>query len=115
MILDPEDNALPTGGAPAAAGETADNVAATGTEQVTPDAGEGEGKEPGTEAKKEKTPEQREIDRLRRRVDNLTRQKYELRASAPAAAPQQQSSQADDDEPVTLTRAEMQKHIAEQA
>lgn len=115
MILDPENTALPTGGAPAAAGETTEHVAAPGTDQVNPDAGEGEGKEPGTEAKKEKTQEQREIDRLRRRVDNLTRQKYELRAAVPAAAPQQQPSQADDDEPVTLTRAELQRQIAEQA
>jgi hypothetical protein len=116
MILDPENTALPTGGAPAEAGETADNVATPGAEQANPGAGEGEGKEPGTEEKKEKSSEQREIDRLRRRVDNLTRQKYELRAAAPAAAPQhQQSSQGDDDEPVTLTRAELQRQIAEQA
>jgi hypothetical protein len=116
MILDPEDTALPTGGAPAAAGETANDAGTPGTEQVNPGAGagEGEGKEPETEAKKEKTPEQREIDRLRRRVDNLTRQKYELKASAPAAAQQQQSSQADD-EPVTLTRAELQRQIEAQA
>lgn len=117
MILSTEDTALPTGGAPAAAGETANNAGTPGTEQVNPGAGdgEGEGKEPGAEAKKEKTQEQREIDRLRRRVDNLTRQKYELRAAVPAAAPQQQPSQADDDEPVTLTRAELQRQIAEQA
>jgi hypothetical protein len=118
MILNVEDTALPTSGAPAEAGATATDAGTAGTEQVNQVAGEGdgEGKEPGAEAKKEKTPEQREIDRLRRRVDNLTRQKYELRAAAPAAAPQQQQpSQADDDEPVTLTRAELQQRIAEQA
>ena len=119
--MDPENTALPTGGAPAAAGETANNGAEHDHDQGNPGdgnadgAGEGEGKDPAAEAKKEKTAEQREIDRLRRRVDNLTRQKYELRAAAPAAAAQQQASQADDDEPVTLTRAELQRQIAEQA
>ena len=120
--MDPDNNASPTGGPAAAAGETAN----AGTEhQIDPGStgdggaasagkGEGEGKEPAAAAKPEKTPEQREIDRLRRRVDNLTRQKYE-RQAAPAAQPQQQPSQADDDEPVTLTRAEMQRQIAEQA
>jgi len=120
MTLDPNQTASPTGGAPAAAGETANNGAEHEFNQGNPGegtaAGAGEGKEPGTEAKKEKTPEQREIDRLRRRVDNLTRQKYELRAATPAAAAQQQQpSQADDDEPVTLTRAELQRQIEAQA
>jgi len=122
MTLDPNQTASPTGGAPAAAGETANNGAehefnpGNPGEGTAAGAGEGEGKEPGTEAKKEKTPEQREIDRLRRRVDNLTRQKYELRAATPAAAAQQQQpSQADDDEPVTLTRAELQRQIEAQA
>ena len=64
--------------------------------------------------KKEKTAEQREIDRLRRRVDNLTRQKYELRANQPQQ-PQNQTNPANDDEPVTLTRAEVQRMVAEQA
>lgn len=109
-----EDNALPTGDDAAASATSTeqDHVAATDAEQQV-DQAAGEGKE--QEAKKEKTPEQREIDRLRRRVDNLTRQKYELRAAMPAPAPQQHQSQADDDEPVTLTRAELQRQIAEQA
>lgn len=119
MILDPEQTALPTGGAPAAAGETTDNVAAPGTDQVNPDAGGGdEGKEPGGETKPEKTPEQRELARLRRRVDTLTRQKYERQAAEPQAGQQQQQqqySQADDDEPVTLTRAELNRQIEEHA
>lgn len=121
MTLDPNNTALPTGGNPAAAGETVNNGADHELDQGNPGEragageGEGEGKDPAGEAKKEKSPEEREIARLRRRVDNLTRRTYELKASAPAAAPQQQANQADDDEPVTLTRAEMQKHIAEQA
>jgi len=124
MTLDPVENALPTGGNTAAAGDTTNNGAEHNIDQVNlgdgtatgADSGEGDGKEQAAGAKKEKTPEQREIDRLRRRVDNLTRQKYELRAAAPAAAQQQQQNdQGDDDEPVTLTRAELQRHIAEQA
>jgi hypothetical protein len=120
MILDPENNALPTGDTTAAAGETANNGAQHDIDQGNPGdgggAGDGEGKDPAAETKPGKTTEQREIDRLRRRVDNLTRQKYELRAAAPAAAQQQhQPSQADDDEPVTLTRAELNRQIAEQA
>jgi hypothetical protein len=122
MILDVNDNALPTGGTPAAAGDTANNGAdhidqpnlGDGTNGGAANAGDGN--EPAAEAKKEKTPEQREIERLRRRVDNLTRKKYELLAATPAAAAQhEQSNQADDDEPVTLTRAELNQRIAEQA
>lgn len=117
------DNALPTGGTVAAAGATTGTAAAQNTDQGNLNngtgaggaPGEGDGKGPAAGEKKEKTPEQREIDRLRRRVDNLTRQKYELRAAAPAAAPQQQQHQADDDEPVTLTKAELSQRIAEQA
>lgn len=111
MTLDPNNNALPTGDN-AAASETTEHVAAPETAQTEPAAGEGG--EQG--AKQEKTPEQRELARLRRRVDNLTRQKYELRAAVPAAPQQQQqASQADDDESVTLTRAELNQRIAEQA
>jgi hypothetical protein len=119
MILDPENTALPTGGTPAAAGETANNGAEHEIDQGNPGAGggtgEGEGKETAAEAKKEKTAEEREIARLRRSVDNLTRQKYELRAATPATPAQHHLSQADDDEPVTLTRAELQRQIEAQA
>lgn len=80
--------------------------------------GAGEGEEGGGQQKKpEKTAEQREIDRLRRRVDNLTRQKHELRGAASAQQQQHHQQQADegDDEPVSMTRAELNRHIAEQA
>lgn len=103
---------LPTGEQPAA------------DEQPKPDAVEQveqkvDGKEPpkegeGDPPKKEKTQEQREIERLRRRVDNLTRQKYELRAAAPQPT-QEKETPASDDEPVTLSRAELQKMVAERA
>jgi hypothetical protein len=122
MTLDSVENALPTGDTAAAGGNVNNGAEHEPGQNNLADgnggAGGGEGEEPAAAgAKKEKTAEQREIERLRRRVDNLTRQKYELRAGMPAAAPQQQQqpSHADDDEPVTLTRAELQRQIAEQA
>ena len=71
--------------------------------------------------KKEKTPEEREIARLRRRVDNLTRQKYELAGRSEPVGDLHHSPKGDSllapdaDEPVTLSRAEIAKLIAEQA
>ena len=120
MTLDPIETASPTGGPAAAAGETANTGADHQLDQGNPgeggESGEGEGAGDGKEAtpagKPEKTEEQRELARLRRRVDNLTRQKYERQA---APAPQQQTSQPDDDEPVTLTRAELNRQIEERA
>jgi len=124
MTLSLEDTALPTGDTTAAAGDTSDNTATHNHDQA--DLGdehgaggatvEDDGKEPAAGAKKEKTPEQREVERLRRRVDNLTRRKYELEAAAASTRQPQQPNQAgDDDEPVTLTRAELNQRIAEQA
>ena len=113
------ETALPQGQTAEASETTETKVAAAENQEQQQDAsGQTEGSESDDqgekkEAKKEKTPEQREIDRLRRRVDNLTRQKYELRASAPQQP--QQSNQANDDEPVTLTRAELQRYVSEQA
>lgn len=124
MTLSLEDTALPTGGTTAAAGETSDDAATHNTNQgdlgdghgAGSAAGEDDGKEPAAGAKKEKTPEQREVERLRRRVDNLTRRRYELEAIAANARQQQQpNTEGDDDEPVTLTRAELNQRIAEQA
>lgn len=119
-----EDNALPTGDTSAAAGAPSDNAAPHDTDQgnlgdehgAGGATGEDDGKEPAAGAKKEKTPEQREVERLRRRVDNLTRRKYELEAAAASTRQQPQPTPAgDDDEPVTLTRAELNQRIAEQA
>ncbi len=118
------ETALPTGDT-AAAGEQTETAAPAadpnpaqdgqheGEQPEGQEPGEGEGDKP---AKKEKTAEQREIERLRRRVDNLTRQKYELSARTQQEPPrQQQGTQDSDDEPVTLSRAELQRMIAEQA
>lgn len=124
MTLSLEDTALPTGDTTAAAGDTSDNAATHNTGQgdlgdehgAGGAAGEDDGKEPAAGAKKEKTPEQRENERLRRRVDNLTRRKYELEAAvASARQPHQLNQAGDDEEPVTLTRAELNQRIAEQA
>lgn len=117
--MDPENTALPTDGNVAAGEQATTDAAAATTEQTgaeqtgeaKPEGEEGGDKEP---AKKEKTPEQREIERLRRRVDNLTRQKYELRASVPQQA-QEKTPNANDDEPVTLSRAELERQIEERA
>lgn len=112
--MDENEVVLPTGEQPAADEQPKPDAAAlneqTAEGKEPPKEGEGEQKEP---PKKEKTPEQREIERLRRRVDNLTRQKYEL--SARNQPQQQEKTQGSDDEPVTLSRAELQKLIAEQA
>lgn len=121
------ETALPQGDN-AAAGTSNDSQAGAEHDQQHADTGQAdtstsseEGDSNATSAEqqpKEKTPEQRELARLRRRVDNLTRQKYEARAAIPAAQQQQQQQQnteADDEQPVSMTRAEMQRHIAEQA
>jgi hypothetical protein len=120
--LDPEVTALPTDGNVAAGEQANTDAAAATTEQtgeqqtgeVKAEGAEGEQKEP---AKKEKTPEQREIDRLRRRVDNLTRRRYELEAAIPQRGAQQaeKDTQGSDDEPVTLSRAEIDRMVAERA
>lgn len=125
--MDPEVTALPTGDT-AAAGEqsTTDAAAAqpneqqqaTGAEQegAQNEAAEGEGDKP---AKKELSAEQREIQRLRRRVDRLTVRRGELEARL-SMQPQQggrqeQATQGSDDDAVTLSRAELDRMVAERA
>ena len=117
--MDPEVNALPTDGNVAAGAQA--QTAAAATEQpgeqhqsteAKKDGEEGEQKEP---PKKEKSPEQREIERLRRRVDNLTRQKYQLQGAPQQQQPTQRQTQAGDDEPVTLTKAQLERQIEERA
>lgn len=111
-----DETALPTG----ESAEASESTAAVVAENLDPSTEQTEGTEAketpsaGEAPKKEKTPEQREIDRLRRRVDNLTRQKYELRAAVPQTQPQPQTP-ANDDEPVSLSRAELKQLIEEQA
>jgi len=66
------------------------------------------------EAKPAKTPEQKELEKARRRIDKLTRRLHEQ--SAQYAKPTQREYHSpDDDEPITLTRAELQAKIQEEA
>lgn len=70
--------------------------------------------------KKEKTPEQKEIDKLRRVIDRRTRQREELRAQLQQVAytkPPDSGTNTpqDDDAPVSLTRKQLQALITEQA
>ena len=79
-----------------------------------------DGEEAGTkddQPKKEKTHEEREIARLRRRVDNLTRQKYELQ-SRPLRETENQGDnrpQQADSDTLSLSRAELNQLVEQQA
>jgi len=116
------ENALPVA---ATAVEASDNALAELSHQP-----QGESTESSTEqasgeeakAKPEKTPEQREIERLRRAIDRKTRQLYEARATQPQrvaeTAPTQSStttSSQGNDEKLTLSQAELDKIVKERA
>lgn len=124
MTLDTTENASPQGDNAAAGASSNDHTGAEHDNQhgEAGDAGQSTGGDGGedsgtaAEQQKEKTAEQREMARMRRRIDSLTRQKYQLQAAAtPAHQQQQQHADENDDEPVSMTRSEMQRHIAEQA
>jgi len=69
-------------------------------------------------AKPEKTPEQREIERLRRGIDRRTRQLSEARAQLDLTKPKNEASyreSAGDSEPLSLTRAELQEMVNAEA
>lgn len=104
--------------APAAGQIDTNTIEGEAREVATPVDGEakpeGEAK-PDAEAKPEKTFEQREIDRLRRGMDRKTRQLAEARAQR-APLPQHENSQTqDDDEPLSLTRAQMREMVNAEA
>lgn len=76
-----------------------------------------EGEVEGTK-KPEKTPEQREIERLRRGIDRRTRQLAEERARNAGLNQQPQRANIpanEDSEPLTLTRAELEQRIKDEA
>ena len=126
------DTALPESGAPAQAAsgqpenrpaqeDTSGNAAASQEGQQQEAGQEGEG---GESQRKEKTPEQREIERLRRGIDRRTRQLYELRAQQQAprldglTGRQGQADNrgvADDSEPLSVTRAELAQMVKAEA
>lgn len=118
--MDPE-NVLPNAEAQADAvvGEQQNQADAL----ADPDAEKAESEQSeAKEAKPEKTPEQREIDRMRRKIDRLVRQREELRARvpnpqdlrAPAIGDTNRQPQ-DDSEPVSLSRADLQRLVKEEA
>ena len=74
---------------------------------------EGEGEE-GAE-KPQKTPEQLEINRLRKSTARLTRQREEARAALAYANQQKAAPQAEDSETLSLTRAELNEFVKQQA
>ena len=114
-----QDTALPEAGTPAEVGGQTSALpesqadASTEGEQVTDPKPEAE------QPKKEKTPEEREIARLRRRVDSLTRRYYQAQSQEGAntqGQPREQTAgQHADDEPLQLSRAELDKLIDKRA
>ena len=93
------------------------------TEEVKTDSAaevEQQGQEQGEQKEKEdekpqKTWEQKELEKARRRIDKLTRRLYEREAALNAHPPQKDYDSANDDEPITLTKAELQQRIQEEA
>lgn len=110
------ENDLPVSGEPASVAEEVQQDAIVNetetTDEVAETATDGEGEH---ETKPEKTPEQREIDRLRKSTARLTRQREEARAALAYAKSQQPTQQADDGETLSLTRAELDEIVKEQA
>lgn len=113
-----QDTATPAADTPAEASgqpDTADQLE-TSTE-ATGQEGEEQDEQP---KKPEKTPEQRELERARRKIDRLTKQKYELlsqvqnRSSTPSQGGAESDESAHDDV-VTLSRADYDRRVREEA
>lgn len=106
---------------PAEAGAAVDPATKALTEQNRAiDAAEGENTDPPEDdkpAKPEKTPEQREIERLRRGIDRRTRQLAELRAQQLTQRPIEAHNRqdADDSQPLTLSRSEIAQLVRAEA
>lgn len=62
-----------------------------------------------------KTAEQRELEKARRRIDKLTKRLHERDAVENYRAAQKEYDAPNDDEPITLTRAELQQRIQAEA
>ena len=92
----------------------------TQTEQPETEAIESAEEKPTEEPKPEKTHEQREIERMRRKIDRLVRQREELRArteqnlTRPNIEGDNQES-ASDSEQLTLSRAELARLVEQRA
>jgi hypothetical protein len=104
--------------APEAGGQPDTRAAAADTTDQASEREVGEQEGEGKPAKPEKTPEQREIERLRRGIDRRTRQLAELRAERGLTRePMQENNRADagDSEPLSLTRAELAEMVKAEA
>lgn len=120
--MDLDTTALPDAAPAAGAGGQETALPESQTEGAGQEAGQPADKE-GEQPRREKTPEEREIARLRRRIDNLTRAKYELQsrvqrtdvASTPNGGGAQTAPESDDDEPVQLSKRELQQLIDQRA
>lgn len=111
-----EDQALPDADAAAASVDTSATDAARIIDQDV-NAGELTDDQKAA-AKPEKTPEQREIDRLRRGIDRRTRQLSDARAQLDLTRGEKQSNyehQQDDSEPLSLTRAQIAELVNAEA
>lgn len=108
------EQALPEATEVAGAGEQAETV-----EQPNTEATETVETKPEAEQKPEKTPEQREIERMRRKIDRLVRQREELRAKMPQdlrpAQNERDNDETDSTDELKLSRAELQKLVREEA
>lgn len=122
-----EQAALPAvGDIPAGASEQLQQPAGAqqGSQPEGQTQGEGgtepEGQDDAAKAKPEKTPEQRELDRARRKIDRLVRQREELRAQVGQRLPNQAEASDNqapegDSERLTLSRAELQSMVRAEA
>lgn len=111
------ETALPVAD-PAEAGGQPENAELPNQSNETQQEGQQQTQEGEQTERKEKTPEEREIARLRRRVDNLTRKKYEYEAqlqSQPTSRNNDAPNDSQDDEPVQLSKRELQALIDQEA
>jgi hypothetical protein len=116
------DTATPPADTPAEASGQPEPADQLDTSTQTEATGQ-EGDEPaeGDQPKKpEKTPEQRELDRARRKIDRLTKQKYELlnqvqNRAVQGQSPGAESGASDHDDVVTLSRSDLERQIRAEA
>lgn len=112
-----EETALPIAAEPAAGASGQPEQAAPATQDTPAEAADGAAKPEG-EQKPQKTPEQREIERLRRGIDRKTRQLAEARAAAGLTQRQEQAHNQEtesDSQPLSLTRAELAQIVKAEA
>lgn len=101
----------------------ANEAEASGQELAAPVETEGQETKPEEkEQKEDKHPLERELKRAQRRIDNLTRQKYELaneinslRQLQTKPIESDNRQQQDDSEPLTLSKADLRKLVEEEA